>query len=155
VGSKAAGKRGCGRRHKTGIRREQGNRAQSLLDRGLAISEHPTLLLDKAMIYDMHAGPGGFHRQYRQAEPPGGRIFSGACMRRTREKRPGARKAYIIFADLPDAAGHVPAAAKAIVWERMRELEDELKLPGRSACGIRRAAGGEKARATAAATRGD
>jgi len=115
------------------IRREQGNRAQSLLDRGLANHpNNPTLLLDKAMIYDINMQDlADSIDQYRQAaSAPGAPYFLGRVYAEKLVRSGQVRAAYDYFRSIyPTLPANVPAAAKAIVWERMRELEDELKLP--------------------------
>jgi hypothetical protein len=115
------------------IRREQGNRAQSLLDRGLANNPHnPTLLLDKAMIYDINMQDlADSIEQYRQAAAaPGAPYFLARVYAEKLTTAGHEREAYDYLRQLyPTLPANVPAAAKATVWERLREMEDDLKLP--------------------------
>ncbi len=114
------------------IRREQGNRAQSLLDRGLANHpQNPTLLLDKAMIYDinMHELAESID-QYRQAaNAPGAPYFLARVYAEKLTTAGHEREAYDYLRHLyPSLPANVAAASKAAVWGRMREMEDDLKL---------------------------
>jgi hypothetical protein len=128
------------------IRHEQASRALSFLDRGLEF--HPdnwTLLQDKALLYQNNMGDpydSADHQynkedltaaaeQYRLAAAASGapyyvaRIYAELLRRlgRNQEAYDYLRRLY------PTLSANVPAATKDVVWERLRELEDALKLP--------------------------
>ena len=138
------------------IRREQGYRAQSLLDRGLENHpQNPTLLLDKAMIYDINMQDlADSIDQYRQAAAaPGAPYFLGRVYAERLVKIGRVREAYDYLRSIyPTLPLNSPAAAKATVWGRLRELEDELKLPAAERLSASDAPPDEKKPAAAAAT---
>jgi tetratricopeptide (TPR) repeat protein len=115
------------------IRREQGERAQALLDRGLTY--HPDnwrLLRDKAMIYQFNMSDFADSLEWykKAAEAPGGPRYLPRVYADLLDQAGRKREAYDYLRALyPTLPPHVPAAAKDVVWERLRELEDELKLP--------------------------
>ena len=115
------------------IRREQGNRAQSLLDRGLANHpQNPTLLLDKAMIYDinMHQLADSLEYYREAAAAPGAPYYLARVYAEKLATAGHEREAYDYLRHLyPALPPKVAAAAKGIVWERLREMENDLQLP--------------------------
>jgi tetratricopeptide (TPR) repeat protein len=115
------------------IKREQGERAQQLLDRGLTF--HPqnwVLLRDKAMIYqwNMLEPEASVESWRRAAEAPGAPYYLARVYAELLANQGRTREAYDYYRKLyPTLPNKVPAAAKDVVWERLRELEDTLKLP--------------------------
>ena len=115
------------------IRREQGDRAQSLLDRGLA--NHPnnvTLLQDKAQIYEinMHEPAASIEFYREAANAPGAPYFLARVYAEILAKYGHVREAYDYLRGVyPTLPLKSPAAAKGMVWEQLREWEDQLKLP--------------------------
>jgi hypothetical protein len=115
------------------IRREQGQRAQNLLDRALEYNpDSATLLLDKAMIYqyNMDDFADSVEQYRRAAAAPNAPYYLPRVYAEILRKAGRTREAYDFYRKLyPTLPANVPAAAKDTVWERLRELENELKLP--------------------------
>jgi hypothetical protein len=108
-------------------------RAQQLLDRGLTF--HPqswNLHRDKAMMYqyNMHNLPAAAEQYRLAAEGPGAPYYLARIYAETLRQLGRYREAYDYLLKLyPTLPAKVPAAAKDAVWEQLRDLEDQLKLP--------------------------
>jgi hypothetical protein len=128
------------------IRHEQALRALSFLDRGLEF--HPdnwTLLQDKALLYQNNMGDpydSADHQYNRQdltaaaeqyrlaAAAPGAPYYVARVYAELLRRLGRNQEAYDYLRRLyPTLPANVPAATKDIVWERLRELENTLKLP--------------------------
>jgi tetratricopeptide (TPR) repeat protein len=106
------------------IKREQAERALRFLDRGLVFHpNNPTLLRDKALIYQFRLNdlPTAADQYRIAAEAPGAPSFLGRIY--VELLRQLGRNIYF---HLPP---YTTADERFIVWNRLQDLEDTLKLP--------------------------